>query len=108
MEFLVSMHVTFPAPDVLSDEDIRLLYEAEGEVAQDYIARGLLRRVWRIPGSQWNWMLWDVADATQLHRLLKGFPLYRMCPQIDVHPLADNHNDPVVRAEGPDRIAMSA
>jgi len=94
MEFLVSMHITLP-PD-LPDDLREGLYRREGVIARDYAARGFITRIWRRLGSTWNWMLWDVRDASQLQELLTGFPLFHYSAGTEVYALAYNANDPGV------------
>jgi muconolactone delta-isomerase len=85
MDFLVYMEVTAQA----SSE----LLQKEAERARELAAKGILQRLWRVPGRRANWGIW-VADTTdELHAALESLPLY---PYLDirVHPLAKHPNDP--------------
>lgn len=91
MEFLVHIQVNWP-PDGDRDEYARLL-AAERQRAQELIAEGSVRRLWRIPGRAANWGVWAAHDATALDEALSSLPFF---PWLDVtvHPLADHPSDP--------------
>lgn len=90
-EFLVHM-VVHLSPTIDADE-LREMFTAEAQRARELSAAGRLKRLWRIPGQQANWGIWQAEDATQLHEHLSSLPLWpRMT--VTVHPLAIHPNDP--------------
>lgn len=101
MEFLVHIEIDWPpdAPDEAREE----VFARELEVGQALARAGALRRLWRIPGRWANWSLYEVADATELHRALTSLPLHPWM-DIEVHPLSDHPNDPrLLGIEAPPR-----
>lgn len=94
-EFLVSMHITLPAdlPTEIHDD----LYAREGRRARDLGRLGFIKRIWRVPGTTWNWMLWEAENASHLHDMVSSFPLFSYCAVCEVFPLARNINDPGLR-----------
>lgn len=91
MEFLVNIHVNWPA-DGNPAELQRLLLAERGRGAE-LVRAGILRRIWRVPGRFENWGLWYADDATALHEALASLPFY---PFLDIRviPLADHPTDP--------------
>lgn len=49
---------------------------AERARGRELIDRGVLKRIWRIPGRLSNYSLYEVQDATILHDLLSSLPLW--------------------------------
>ena len=95
MEFLVEIETRWP-PD--GDPDRRAaLGAAEGARARELAAQGILKKLWRIPGTWKNVGLWDAADATALHAALSSLPLFPWLT-ISVRPLAAHPNDPQGKA----------
>lgn len=60
---------------------------AERARGLELMARGALKRIWRIPGRLSNYSLYDVTDATELHDLLSSLPLWPWTT-MNVEPLA--------------------
>lgn len=85
MEFLLNIAIRF-TPDVNEATRQRLLQEEHAQV-QLLQQQGHLARLWRTPAQFGNWGLWRAQDATQLHALIAGLPLYPWM-QVAVHPLA--------------------
>jgi len=72
-EFLVENRVALP-PEMPEDQRRRLL-EEEYERARELLGRGVIERIWRIPGGLRNVGVWRVADANELHEVLASLPL---------------------------------
>lgn len=91
MEFLVHIEVCWP-PDGDPAERARL-GEAEAARAAELAARGVLKRLWRVPGRRANYGIWVAADASELHDAISSLPLF---PWLDVEvvPLAVHPSDP--------------
>lgn len=85
MEYLVRIDVTLP-PDMLAKQRQELL-AAERVRGLELLDRGVLKRIWRIPGRLSNYSLYDVPDATVLHQLLSSLPLWPWTT-MHVEPLA--------------------
>ena len=91
MEFLVEIETKWP-PD--GDPDRRAkLGSAESARAKELAAQGILKKLWRIPGTWRNVGLWEAPDATALHHALSSLPLFPWLT-ITVRPLAQHPNDP--------------
>jgi muconolactone D-isomerase len=88
MEFLVEVQTSLPA-DMDPDERAGLL-KAEAEYAGDLVSKGVINRIWRVPGRTASKGIWVADDGTQLHKVLAGLPLY---PWLDVKvtPLATHY-----------------
>lgn len=91
MEFLVRIDFTVPAGT--TDQQKNTLIAAESQRAAELAAQGVLRNLWRIPGKWANYAIWETPDATVLHELLTGLPLWPWA-SIDVQPLAKHPSDP--------------
>ena len=87
MEFLLEIvvHLT-PDLNAASRED---LMAREHRAARALIETGQLSRIWRIPGKQGNWSIWNVTDATALHACVSRLPMFPWMT-IAVHPLAEH------------------
>jgi len=74
MEFLVRIAVRLPAdmPDARKAE----LTAAERDYGAELRRRGAIQRIWRVPGATRNVGIWEARDATELHELLSGLPLF--------------------------------
>lgn len=84
-EFLVSIQIS-----VRGELDSRRLDElraAELEAGRELIARGVIHRIWRLPGTTDNVGIWRAADASELHSHLAALPLFPYM-QVQVTPLA--------------------
>ena len=76
-------------PDMAADVRDRLL-EQERARGQELKARGVIQRIWRLPGRNANVGIWQAPDATALHEAISSLPFF---PWMDAHvtPLADHH-----------------
>ncbi|MEP7240454.1 MAG: muconolactone Delta-isomerase family protein, partial [Devosia sp.] len=91
LEFLVEIETKYP-PE--GDQQRRTeLVAAESARAKELAAQGILRQLWRIPGTWKNVGLWEAADATALHQALSSLPFFPWLT-IQVRPLAVHPNDP--------------
>jgi muconolactone D-isomerase len=91
MEFLVEIETKYP-PE--GDQQRRAeLVVAESARAKELAAQGILRKLWRIPGTWKNVGLWEAVDATALHQALSSLPFFPWLT-IQVRPLAAHPNDP--------------
>lgn len=91
MEFLVEIKVSWP-PD---GDPVRRaeLAAAEQARAKELAAQGILKKLWRIPGTWQNVGIWVAPDATALHAALTSLPFFPWLT-IEVTPLAAHPNDP--------------
>jgi muconolactone D-isomerase len=92
MEFLIHMQTHLP-PGMLPEHRAQLMAD-EREHSDRLAADGILKRMWRVPGSTSNWGLWDAPDATVLHDALAALPLFPWL-EMTVHALANHAFDPV-------------
>lgn len=92
MEFLVNIETEWPAEG--DPDELARLTAAERARAQELVAEGRIRRLWRIPGRRANWGLWEADDATQLHEAVSSLPFYPWL-SVEVYPLARHPSDPV-------------
>lgn len=84
-EYLV--RITLKRPEMIDDDSWASLLAAEREVGLDYRERGVMNRIWRVPGTTANVGVWSAADASELHRLLAGLPAFRYMT-VEVEALA--------------------
>ena len=91
MEFLVN--IKFVWPDTITDEKRKDLREKEVKMAAELAKKGHLVRMWRVVGRRENWGLWRAKDATEMHAILSGLPIW---PYMDVtvHAMAVHPVDP--------------
>lgn len=94
MEFLVEIENLWP-PDGDANQKAELV-KAEAARAKELAAEGILRKLWRIPGTVRNVGLWEASDATALHQALSSLPFFPWL-DIEVRPLAAHPNDPQKR-----------
>ncbi|GAA4683922.1 muconolactone Delta-isomerase [Gordonia humi] len=81
-EFLVHIRVQRPAG--VDDQDWHATLADEARVGADYRRRGVITRIWRLPGTTSNVGVWAAADATELHELLSALPAFPyMTIQVD-------------------------
>lgn len=104
MEFLVNIKINWPIdmdPKV-KEEIVREEQQLAGELA----SKGILVRMWRVPGRRENWGLWNARDTTDLHDIISSLPVF---PYMDVtvRPLAIHPVDPKRHELGKD-AAQSA
>jgi muconolactone D-isomerase len=91
LEFLVEIENRWPAEGDPGQK--AQLIKAEADRAKELAAAGILRKLWRIPGTARNVGLWEAADATALHQALTSLPYFPWL-NIQVRPLAAHPNDP--------------
>lgn len=94
MEFLVEIENRWPADGDAARKDE--LVKAEAARARELAAAGILRKLWRIPGTVRNVGIWEADDATALHQALSSLPFFPWLT-IQVRPLAAHPNDPPKR-----------
>jgi muconolactone D-isomerase len=86
MEFLVRQNNRMPG-----DEQHRQLREElrvqERAVARTLRDAGILRRLWRVPGTTHAIGLYEAPDATALHEALSSLPMFPWL-EIEIQPLA--------------------
>jgi muconolactone D-isomerase len=91
MEWLVSIEVSWPSDgDAARREELLV---AERRRVEELSRDGLLRRLWRVPGSWASWSIWEAPDAAGLHAALSSLPLWPWM-SIRVQPLAAHDLDP--------------
>jgi len=90
MDFLVHMEIS---GDLGTEAQESALRNQEAECARQLGARGVLRRLWRIPGRRANWGIWTAATSDELHKALASLPLFPYLT-ITIHPLGSHPNDP--------------
>ncbi len=85
MEFLVRTVNNLP-PDTPPErrEELR---RAERARAKELREAGILKRLWRVPGTTGTVGLYEAADATELHDALASLPMFPWMT-ITVEPLA--------------------
>lgn len=75
MEFLVEVQTSLP-PDMDAERRAELL-AAEADYARALLGRGVISRIWRVPGRTASVGIWVAEDAAELHEHLSGLPLFR-------------------------------
>lgn len=73
MEFLVRQENKMP---VMPAEEAGAIKAAEQDYAQQLRDTGVLRRLWRVPGTRTALGLYEAEDATQLHEVLAQLPTF--------------------------------
>lgn len=94
MEFLVEIDVRWPPDGDAAERDA--LVKAESQRSAELAAKGILKRVWRVPGRWANVGLWEAPDATALHEAISSLPFYPWL-EVVVRPMAAHPNDPLAR-----------
>lgn len=74
MEFLVEIGLALP--ESMPDERRAALLAAEHQHALELRRTGAIQRFWRVPGGMRNIGIWKARDATHLHDLISGLPLF--------------------------------
>ena len=87
MEWLVHAHNRLPADTPAADRE--QLRAAERERAMELRAEGVLRKLWRTPGSTGTVALYECRDATHLHEALSSLPMFPWL-EVSIEPLADH------------------
>lgn len=95
MEFLVRQ-INCTPPDPEWQERREKLRVEERARAMELRDLGVLRRLWRIPGTDDALGLYEAEDATALHDVLKSLPMFALL-RIEIQPLATH---PQERAMG--------
>ena len=72
----------------------KMLREQEAARSRELSDKGILLRLWRVPGRRENWGIWKANDCDELHNALVSLPLFQYLT-ITVHPLASHPNDPM-------------
>ncbi|HWA17364.1 MAG TPA: muconolactone Delta-isomerase family protein [Devosia sp.] len=91
MEFLVEIKNEWPADgDAARGKE---LVAAESRRAAELAAAGILKKLWRVPGTRQNVGLWEAVAADALHQALSSLPFFPWLT-IVVRPLAAHPNDP--------------
>lgn len=85
MEFLIRFEAKPPAD--MSVEERERLRGLERARAAELREAGVLRRLWRVPGTRAVVGLWEAEDATALHDALASLPMFPWF-SADVEPLA--------------------
>jgi muconolactone delta-isomerase len=85
MEFLVTSRTALP--EAMPTAELERLRQAERARAIELFEAGLLRRIWRLPGTRAAVHLYDVGDASELHSVLASLPQFRWM-DIQVQALA--------------------
>lgn len=91
-EFLVNIQINWPGD--LSAETVARLSDEERQMAAKLAEEGTLVRMWRVPGRRENWGIWRAQDATELHEVISGLPVWPYMT-VTVHALAQHPVDPV-------------
>jgi muconolactone D-isomerase len=99
MEFLVRIQTNLP-PDLTVERRAELL-DSETARGVELRAQGMLCRIRRIPDRFAKLLVYDVADATELHEVLRSSPLWPWM-DVEVRPLARHALDAVPFARIPD------
>lgn len=84
MEFLVRQENNMPA---MAPDEASRIKAAEREYAQQLRDRGILRRLWRVPGTRTAIGWYEAADTTALHEALAALPTFQW-QNISVEALA--------------------
>jgi muconolactone D-isomerase len=91
VEFLVEINNGWPADgDPARGAE---LAAAESKRAAELAKAGILKKLWRIPGTRQNVGLWEAPDADGVHKALSSLPFFPWLT-IVVRPLAAHPNDP--------------
>jgi muconolactone D-isomerase len=108
MEWIVHTHNRLPADTPAAERE--RLRTAERERAMELRAQGVLRKLWRSPGTMGTVALYECRDATHLHEALSSLPMFPWL-EVSVEPLATHPQEAqaaaafaAVRAGSPDHI----
>jgi len=74
MEFLVRFESRPPA--AMAQAELDRLRQLERARAGELREAGVLRRLWRVPGTRAVVGLWEAPDATALHEALASLPMF--------------------------------
>jgi muconolactone D-isomerase len=74
MEFLVQIEVSLPGD--MPEQQRADLLAAERERGLELRRRGVIERIWRVPGGLRNVGIWQARDTTELHEAISALPLF--------------------------------
>lgn len=94
MEFLVRQENNMPA---MAPEEVMRVRVAEREYAQQLRDRGVLRHLWRVPGTRTAVGWYEAADTTALHDILTALPTFQW-QNISVEALATHPQEQLPKA----------
>lgn len=96
MEFLVRQESNMPC---MPDDEAAQIKSAERAYAQQLREQGVLRRLWRIPGTRTAVGWYEAEDATKLHDVLSGLPTFQW-QRLSVEALATHPQEkPLLKSE---------
>jgi len=91
IEFLV--HITLRLPHDMPAEQADALRAAELRRGRELVDAGVIKRIWRLPGTTENVGIWAAHDPTELHAVLAGLPLFPWLTvevtALALHPIED-------------------
>lgn len=85
MDFLV--RVDFTRAYALPEDERSALLERERSRGRELLSQGVIRQLWRLPGTRTNIGIWSAADANALEEALASLPI-RPHTEIEVTALA--------------------
>lgn len=89
MEYLVQISVRVPT--TVAPNELAALTKAERERGSELQRSGIIKRIWRVPGTTDNVGIWSARDATDLHAAIASLPLFAFMSvtvtALAVHPL---------------------
>jgi muconolactone D-isomerase len=85
MDFLV--RVDFARAYELPEDERVALIERERSTGRELLSQGMIRQLWRLPGTRTNIGIWSAADADALEEALASLPI-RPYSEIQVTALA--------------------
>jgi muconolactone D-isomerase len=85
MDFLV--RVGFARAYELPEDERAALLERERSRGRELLSQGVIRQLWRLPGTRTNIGIWSAADADALEEALASLPI-RPYTEIEVTALA--------------------
>lgn len=103
MEFLVRQENNLPQ---LPTEEAARIKSAERTYAQELRDRGILKRLWRIPGTRTAVGWYEAENATELHDVLSNLPTFPW-QSITVEALATHPQEQVLAASNPPKAAKA-
>lgn len=83
MDFLVRVDVA-RAYELPEDERAALI-ERERSRGRELLSQGVIRQLWRLPGTQTNIGIWSATDADALEEALASLPIR---PYAEIHVTA--------------------
>jgi muconolactone D-isomerase len=84
MDFLV--RVDFARAYELPEDERAALLERERSRGRELLSQGVIRQLWRLPGTRTNIGIWSAADANALDVALASLPI-RPYSELDVTAL---------------------